>query len=377
MKRRCRSLLFSLAEHYWTLYGRLHRGWRREYAAFLYRWNKKKKRWKHYRKEFLLTAETWYPRLLRGGRVPWYRLLDYWLCFAFLGAAADGDYYHYLFPQHGWRYRRRSVTNRKTFFAAEYLNSPEAAALTRSKAQTAEYWADWFRRGWCTVSPERPVTAEELRRVLGGAERLIAKPDDDYGGHGIFVLDVRDEAELAEAAARLNALDRETIVEAWVEQTGLLHELNPSSLNTMRAITGRHADGSIEVLETYLRLGHAGSIVDNVSAGGVVFYVDHRTGRVGEGMDYRGEAFRTHPDSGVTITGLQIPRWQELLEFCVSAHEHAPEGLGLAGWDVCISEKEMYLIETNVAAGMSQPLPWLPDPWGSVKRLLEEKSERT
>jgi len=363
----------GLALRYWALYGRLHRGWRQDYAGFLCRWNKDKKRWKHYREQFTLTAKTCFPELLRGGKLPAARLFDYWLCYAFLGATANENYYHYLFLRHGWRYRRRSVTNRKTFFASDYLNSAEAAALTRSKAQTAAYWEDWFRRGWCLVSQERPVTVEELRRVRGSAERLIVKPDDDYGGHGIFALDARNEPELEAAAVRLNSLETAHIVEPWVEQTGLLHALNPSSVNTVRAVTGKHSDGSIEVMLAYLRLGHAGELVDNVSVGGILFYVDHRTGRVEGGMDYQGKTYRTHPDTGETVTGLQIPRWQEFLDFCVSAHRHAPEGLVLAGWDVCISETEMYLIETNVAAGMSQPLPWLSDPWRGVTQLLEEK----
>ncbi len=367
----------KLAGRYWTQYGALHRGWRRDYAAFMRRWNRNKKNWRGEREKLEQIARDCHPELLRNGRLPKSRVLDYWLCYAFLGARAASDYYHFLFPQHGWRYRRRSVTNRKTFFAADYLNSPEAAALTKSKARTAAYWADWFKRGWCTVSRQEPVTVEELRRVRGGADRLIVKPNDDYGGHGIFALDVRDEAELAAAAARLNELEKEHIVEPWAEQTGLLHELNPSSVNTLRAITGRHIDGSIEVMLVYLRLGHAGSLVDNVSSGGMSFYVDLRTGRVAEGMDYLGKTFRIHPDSGETITGLQIPRWQEFLDFCVSAHKHAPEDLVLVGWDVCVSETEMVLIEANVAAGMSQPLPWAPDPWGGVKRLLEEREGRT
>ncbi len=363
----------KLAIAYWTLYGRLHRGWRREYADYLRRWNGYKRNWQEEKKKLIRLAREHHPELLRRGKLPWYRLLDYWLCYAFLGARADSDYYFFLFPQHGWRYRRRSVTNRRTRFAAFWLNTPEAIELTDSKAATAAYWADWFKRGWCTVSQEKPVTAEELRRVLGGETRWIAKPDRDYGGHGIFVLDVRDEAELAEAAARLNTLDREYIVEPYIRQTGLLHELNPSSLNTARLITARHADGSIQLLTACIRVGHSGSVVDNASSGGILFRADPRTGEIAEGYDYAGAVYSAHPETGKQITGLRIPRWEEFRDFCVSAHRHGPEGLALVGWDVCVSDDMICMIEVNVSPGICPPLPWIPDPWRAVKVLLDEK----
>ena len=366
----------KLAIAYWKLYGRLHRGWRREYADYLRRWNGYKKNWREEKKKLICLARKYHPQLLRNGKLPAGRLLDFWLCYAFLGARADTNYYHFLFPQHGWRYRCRSVTNRRTRFAAFCLNSPEAIELTGNKMRTAECWADWFKRGYCLVSPEQPVTPELLRRVLGGADRLIVKPNDDYGGHGIFALDVRNEAELASASAQLNALEKEHIIEPYIRQTGLLHDLNPSSLNTVRVVTGRHCDGRVEVLLSYCRIGHAGSIVDNATSGGQLFFVDHRDGRIGEGMDFMGRRFREHLDSGETITGLQIPRWEEAMAFCISAHEYAPEGAVLVGWDVCISEDGLCLIEVNSFPAMSAPLPWQPDPWGELKKLLQERDRR-
>ena len=346
---------------YWKLYGRLHRGWRRSYAACMLRWSRSRKRWKLEKEKLERITREHHPELLRRGRLPWYRLLDYWLCYAFLGATADSNYYFYQIYRKGWRYRRRSVPRERNKFAAKTLNTPEAIALTDSKAATAAYWADWFKRGWCTVSQEKPVTAEELRRVLGGGTRLIAKPDGDYGGHGIFVLEARDEKELEAAAARLNGLDREYIVEPWVKQTGLLHELNPSSLNTARLITARHADGSIELLTGCIRVGHPGSVVDNASSGGILFRADPRTGEIAEGYDYTGAVYSAHPETGKQITGLRIPRWEEFRDFCVSAHRHGPEGLVLVGWDVCVSDDMICMIEVNVSPGMCPPLPWIPE----------------
>lgn len=101
--------------------------------------------------------------------------------------------------------------------------------------------------------------------------------------------------------------------------------------------------------------------------------VDFTTGRLWEARDYKGLCYEVHPDTGRKISGMQVPRWQEAVDFVIAAHKAAPEGLILVGWDVCICEEEMYLIEVNCSPGQGCPMPWNRDPWKATVALLEEK----
>lgn len=363
----------KIAETYWRLYGKCHKGWKKGYASYMLRRVRDRKIWEREKQLLISDLKKDHPQTLRRGRVPAGRVLDFWLCYAYLGALAETNYLHFLFLQNGWPFRVKSVTNLRTWFSSDYLNEPEAKKLTEDKVRSAEYWADWYRRECLPVSAGRHVTAEDLLRLAEKSGRVIVKPNDDYGGHGIFVLEVPDRQAAQTAAARLNVLQEAHIAEPYLQQTGVLHELNPSSLNTLRIVTGRHKDGSISVDDSYLRIGHAGSVVDNISSGGMGFMVDFTTGRLWEARDYKGLCYEVHPDTGRKISGMQVPRWQEAVDFVISAHRAAPAGLIQVGWDVCICEDEMYMIEVNCNPGQNTPVPWNRNPWKATVALMEEK----
>lgn len=352
---------------FWTLCGRIYHGWRRAYAEHMLACSRKERDW---------DAEmAWLRTAARKGRRPVQRAwrlaalkLDYALFKGFCGAVFQQDFMDQL--RNPFPYYARLVTNGRTRFASKMLNSPGVFERFQDKATCAEHWRPWYRRRWRLLSEEAPVTSDELADVLNGKGRLVVKPAAGFGGTGVWILDMSRFPDPEACVRHLNGLAGRRVLEEFIEQTGPIHRLNPSSVNTLRIITVRRRDGVVEPLNAYLRVGRRGAVVDNLFSGGRHFVVDPVTGRCGEGSDEDGNC-RMRPRSA-GVGGLRrIPRWEEALEFCRSAHRHAPEGLGYAGWDVCISEDGLYLVEVNVVPGHGQPFsPW-ENPWRRLKKLLD------
>ena len=59
-----------------------------------------------------------------------------------------------------------------------------------------------------------------------------------------------------------------------------------------------------------------------------------------------GESVKSHPATGCTFYGFQIPRWQDTLSTCVNAAMQLDDSYVIA-WDVAIKPDNIELIEGN------------------------------
>lgn len=162
-------------------------------------------------------------------------------------------------------------------------------------------------------------------------------------------------------------LDDFSLVEETIKQTGLLHELNPSSVNTMRVNT-LIDDGIVTVLCCFFRTGRAGQVTDNFHAGGIKWQVDIKTGRILHGCTVQGEIVDTHTDSKICVSGLKIPDFEKALDMCRKAHLLLPE-VPQIGWDVCISDDGISLIEGNSGSAVCNAEKD-NNVWGIMKKYL-------
>ncbi len=128
------------------------------------------------------------------------------------------------------------------------------------------------------INPEVFLTQELKKQV-----KIVVKPTiDSWGGRNVLVFKkdagdqwhcVNDEVELS-----LQNLQkyyyRNYVVQEYVEQHAFYKRFNPTSFNTFRIYVYRSPVDEIpHVLHSALRVGVAGSVVDNVKAGGVGIYV--------------------------------------------------------------------------------------------------------
>ena len=299
--------------------------------------------------------------------------LDFMLCRYFLGAEAE-DYFSMVFPEKGWIWRNHHVTRMRMNFLKGKLNpDPETCTLLNDKAEFCRHWGDEIHRRWCV--PEE-VTKKEFVAKFTGAERIITKKRIGFGGKGIVVFDV-SKMSLEEIYDSIYSLPEQYIVEEYHRQTGWLAEINPSSLNTIRVATIRVMD-QIEVIFSYLRVGGKDAVVDNLHSGGIRFPINRHSGEILPGMNYETHNIKSHPGTGSLIAGVTIPGWENVLEYCRKAHQKAPESLHWIGWDVCLDEDDIFLIEGNAGPGF----PPIENPrenwWGEMKKYLTilEKEEK-
>ena len=95
------------------------------------------------------------------------------------------------------------------------------------------------------------------------------------------------------------------------------------------------------------RVGSATADVDNSHNGGVGYLLDIDTGIVKrQGVDINGNNHIYHPSSGELMLGFQIPNWDNLKRFVISAAKKF-KGSRYIAWDVAVLEDGFEFVEGN------------------------------
>lgn len=209
------------------------------------------------------------------------------------------------------------------------------------------------------------LSPEELAQVLVPGHYFI-KPSNGSHGQGAFSLVVTPSelrwsgrtGSYADFAAFCQAALMQT--QSLIVQSKLLnhHEIRDftraKGLSTIRVVSARKG-GRINVIGACLRIIVGESEVDNFShgaGGNLVAAVDVDTGVLitARGSDSRVWPKMTdvaqHPSSGMSIVGLQLPHWPEVIALVKKAHE-STEVLHTVGWDVAITDDGPVIVEAN------------------------------
>lgn len=247
---------------------------------------------------------------------------------------------------------------------------PEKALLTLLGFPTPRFLGVVRRVGGRTASGAPLTTAAELERFLAEhvGERLSFKLMEGHGGHGFLAARVErgpDGCTLAPLAGEapmsverffaehVERLPNGRLIEAYLDQHPTYAAFNESSVNTLRIVAYAPPDGRARVVGAYLRIGHAGSLVDNRTSGGIVAAVDQATGVVGVATDgaMTRELYRVHPDTGRPIEGVRLPFWAESLALAEAALDAFPK-MRFAGLDVAVTPDGPSIIEINNYPGI-------------------------
>ena len=146
------------------------------------------------------------------------------------------------------------------------------------------------------------------------------------------------------------------LLQEAVIQHASLAELSPSAVNTLRILTLLKPSGQVEFPSILLKIARAGSLVDNVGAGGIAAHVDPSTAELSLGFVWPAhDTFEVHPDSGVRIRGFKVPFLHECLSVAARAHQRLTSPRFL-GWDVAVTPTGPTVLEMNsfVAAPIYQ-----------------------
>lgn len=239
---------------------------------------------------------------------------------------------------------------RKTYISDKVLFSTLAKSGTRplhdaelnDKYHFYELTSEYFKRTAIEVRNEGDRI--KFEQFVENKPKVILKPNSSACGSGIFISKTDTPTELFNKLMNANG---SWIVEELIKQCDEMAVWNPSSVNTVRITTFKNSKGTF-IHCPFMRVGRAGSDVDNGGQGGIYALVDAETGVIcSDGKDERCNIYDVHPDSKVKFKGMQIPRWNELRQLVVEIHNKKMSKHVYIGWDFALTDEGWVLIEGN------------------------------
>lgn len=252
-------------------------------------------------------------------------------CFLRYGCSPD-DYFRYEFYRKSGYERNKFITYRRSKRIIRQYNDPTYSKYFGDKCLFNEKFADFIGRAWLDG---RTCSFDEFDSFVKKYGAVFLKPMNGSQGHGALYLK-------AEEAKKLKDTYGNYIAEEIIRQHHILAKLNSSSVNTVRILTFRG-----KAIAGALRIGGKGSIVDNLHSNGVCAHLDLRTGLIDAPcINNQLDKFLTHPDSGITLLGFQVPCWDEIIALAEKAAQMIPQ-VQYIGWDIAVTEHGAILVEGN------------------------------
>lgn len=269
-------------------------------------------------------------------------LLDFYLCLFRYGAVVN-DYFEYRFWEKKHILRKKYVTMKMNIKVKRFFNH-EPEGVFRNKILFNERFAE-YRNLHCFDFRKSGEFSDFLKFVDDCQGNIIAKPLTGHSGLGIHKPDVFSEEKARKVYEELKK-SGEFFCEEMFIQDGVIHQICPSSCNTVRIYTC-HDGRNVHIMETLIRFGGGKGMVDNIHSGGMICVVEKESGVViTPGFNLSGDVFIRHPFSKVVLPGVQIPNWTEVLEKVEAAAGLYPQQ-GYVAWDIAVSENKVSIIEGN------------------------------
>lgn len=177
---------------------------------------------------------------------------------------------------------------------------------------------------------------------------VVIKECRSSGGKGVvFVNGCTTSSEVRDALKKSKYIT----VQKVIKQHADMAKMNESSVNTIRIMTIM-IDGVTEVLSAVVRIGEAGSLVDNFHSGGVSCGIN-TDGTLKDFACYvNGERIYRHKNGFVFADG-KVPNFEMACSEVKRLHYSLPM-FGIISWDICINEYgEPVVIEYNIGGGIT------------------------
>lgn len=253
------------------------------------------------------------------------------------------EYFLFDFPHLNTVGREAFITDKMRYVYCEILNPKDNICLFDQKDKTYSLFGKYFKREVLLLSDEKDF--EKFVSFVGRHSVFIKKPIHGSCGRGIKLLSTNQHENVAKLFDNLIA-DGPCLVEQKVSNHHEIRRIYPKGLSTIRIPTIRTENGT-EIFASIIRIGHGGSIVDNVGSGGIVAVVDIDSGIVETpGYDKKGNKYLIHPDTSELIVGFKVPFWEAAKTLAKELSEVVPSNR-YVGWDLALTEDGWVMIEGN------------------------------
>lgn len=244
--------------------------------------------------------------------------------------------------------RREFVCTKERTMMLPDLNSKESLAILDDKLLTYEALKEFYHREMVAISDK---DFRRFKEFFDRNDAAVIKPRFDLMGKGVQLLRKSDIKDMRKSFRELVDNYRKFLMEGLIDAAPEVKALNPDSVNTVRVIT--YFDGKeATVWSASMRIGHVGSFVDNVGAGGLTVTIDRETGVIiSDARDEGGFSYEKHPETGITFKGYQLPAWDKAIATAKGLAASMPEAK-FVGWDLaCNSDYEWVIVEGNGQTG--------------------------
>ncbi len=282
---------------------------------------------------------------------------DYWV----YGCAVDEEFYLHLKDRNDAEKREYMVRQLRNVYV-RHQNQNAGDAFERVNKLSDKY------RLYKRLKPYYKRDVIEVRDMddydtfVDFAKKhkvFVVKPADYSFGVGVHKVSMDDygndykvalESILGEGKVMQEKyLSRVTkmVLEELINQDESLAVLHKDSVNGIRATAVRGKDGKIHIFHPWIKAGINGTFVASAALDGFDAEIDDKTGVViTDGYQESGNVYKVHPDSGITIKGMQIPKWNELIEFVDELMNEMSE-YGYIGWDLVLTPDGWCVMEGN------------------------------
>ena len=252
------------------------------------------------------------------------------------------EFYLYQFAKLNDSGRRDYITERNRYNIYPYFNGAKKRIEMQDKYRAYLSFKEYYKRDAMLIDDNTSV--DEIEDFFRDRDTAILKPNMSGVGKGVELFRL-STFETREAAYSYLLSKRDFIMEEVVHQSGLMKDLHPQSVNTVRVYACR-LKTRIEIFGCHLRIGVGESVVDNAGRGGVIVSIDNDGIAWRSGMDEFGHTYVFHPDTHVFIPGIKIPEWDQAIRLINKAMLVHPD-IRFVGWDIAYTDRGWVIIEAN------------------------------
>ena len=274
----------------------------------------------------------------------WWLYQDYIKCLLLYGCLVN-QYVNGHFYKMGTLIRKRSFTQRRLEKVIQLANNKKYTHILENKLEFNTFFKDYIEREWLY---SKDMDKSSFKKLIESNHELFIKPLSLQEGEGIRKVRIHEE--------NINQLYEELtsgcfMIEAVIKQHPMMY-FNNTSVNSARILTVLDKSGKAHIIRAGLRVEVGDSVVDNFSAGGVLYEIDLSTGIIDhKGIREDNYNLIFHPGSNKCLLGYQIPNWSLAINAVKTAAEKIPQ-CRFIGWDVAFTEKGVELIEGNHNPGI-------------------------
>ncbi len=251
---------------------------------------------------------------------------------------------------YGFRYKNHF--ERKKFLGNPYrqnylylLGEKEGQETLRDKYKTYKILKKYYKRDIIQLNTKEDYTTFE--NYVKKHPIFVKKPVNLSFGKGISLVNSKDYKSIKELFKEIIE-EAPVIIEEQIISDDTIASLHPESVNTIRIVTYRDKYNNVSIHAPFIKIGRGKSFVDNGGAGGLLALIDEKTGIITtDAKDEMNIVYTKHPDTGITIKGFKIPKWNEMINLAKEA-ALAFDKTRYIGWDVALSKnKGPVIIEGN------------------------------